>query len=260
MKLKIAITLLGAVLSTALALPSYAQEAKPAGARQVQDGQGGEKKREQGGEKREKKEGDEAKREEQKGGATDEQRIAHQMPLYPLDTCVVSGEPLGADAKSFIVEGRLVRTCCGRCEAKVKGDAKDALKKLDEAIVRKQKALYPMEKCPISGEKLGEGAVDVVHNSRLVRFCCEKCVVEFKKDPESSLKKLDTAYIASQKKSYPIATCLVMGDETLGDDAIDHLYGNRLVRFCCKKCIKEFRSSPDKYLAKLDEAAAKKKN
>lgn len=29
-----------------------------------------------------------------------------------------------------------------------------------------------------------------------------------------------------------------------------------LVRFCCKKCIDEFRKNPDKYIAKLDEAAS----
>lgn len=244
MKMRIAITLLGAALSAALALPSHARSAAAPQA-QAQEG-----------ETKPQKEAE--KPAAQKPETTDEMRIAYQMPLYPLDTCVISGEKLGPDAKSFLVEGRLVRTCCGRCEGKIKGDPKDALKKLDEAAVRAQKAKYPMEKCPVSGEKLGEGAVDYVHNSRLVRFCCEKCVAEFKKDPESSLKKLDTAYIASQKKGYPLANCVVMGDDALGDGAVDYLHGNRLVRFCCKKCIKEFRANTEKYLAKLDEAATKK--
>lgn len=254
MKLRLAITVLGALLSTALVLPN---EVRADATNHAQE-QGGEKKREreQGGEKA--KEGEGAKREAPKGQDSDEMRIAYQSALYPLDTCVISGEKLGPDAKSFLVEGRLVRTCCGKCEAKVKESPREALKKIDEAVVRSQKAAYPMEKCPISGEKLGEGAVDVVHNTRLVRFCCEKCVGEFKKDPESSLKKLDTAYMASQRKGYPLSTCVVMGGDPLGDDAIEILHGNRLVRFCCKKCIKEFRASPEKYLAKLDEAAKQK--
>jgi YHS domain-containing protein len=254
MNIRISLTLVGALLSATLVLPTFARSA--ASTAQTQE-QGGERKREQGGEK---KEGEAPKREAQKPDGNEEMRIAAQMPLYPLDTCVMSSKPLGADSKNFLVDGRLVRTCCGRCEAAIKGDPAATLKKIDEAIVRKQKAAYPMEKCPVSGDALGEGAVDVVQGSRLVRFCSEKCVAEFKKDPEASMKKLETAYIASQKKAYPLTHCVVMGDDALNDDAVDFLYGTRLVRFCCKKCIKEFRASPEKYIAKLDEAAAKKKN
>lgn len=254
MKMRMTICLLGALLGAALVMPARAQDPKPA--RGQGQEQGGEKKREQGGEQ---KKGEGEKREAPKGEDNDEARIAYQMPLYPLDVCVISGEKLGPDAKSFLVDGRLVRTCCPRCEAKIKADPKEALKKLDEATIRAQKASYPMERCAVSGDKLGEGAIDVVHNSRLVRFCSETCAAEFKKDPESTLRKLDSAYIASQKKHYPLDTCVVMGGDPIGEDGIDFLYGNRLVRFCCKKCIKTFRADPAKYLAKLDEAAAKQK-
>ncbi|MCE9596310.1 MAG: hypothetical protein K8S98_19125 [Planctomycetes bacterium] len=267
MNMRISLTLVGALMSTVLVLPTFARASSTPSAAAQQAGQdkgaqdkGGEKKREQGGEK-EKKDGEAPKRDAAKTDGNEEMRIAAQMPLYPLDVCVISGEALGADSKNFLVEGRLVRTCCARCEAKIKADPAATMKKIDEAIVRKQKPAYPMEKCPVSGDALGEGAVDVVQGSRLVRFCSEKCVAEFKKEPEASMKKLETAYIASQKKAYPLTHCLVMADDTLNDDAVDYLYGTRLVRFCCKKCINEFRKSPEKYIAKLDEAAsAAKKN
>ncbi|MCX6945517.1 MAG: hypothetical protein NT173_12310 [Opitutales bacterium] len=32
---------------------------------------------------------------------------------------------------------------------------------------------------------------------------------------------------------------------------------DRLVRFCCKHCIKDFEKDPAKYLKKLDQAQAK---
>lgn len=53
--------------------------------------------------------------------------------------------------------------------------------------------------------------------------------------------------------SYPLKTCLVSGDE-LGamGDTINALYGERLIRFCCKGCVKSFNKNPSKYLPKLD--------
>lgn len=53
--------------------------------------------------------------------------------------------------------------------------------------------------------------------------------------------------------SYPLQTCLVSGDK-LGSmgEPIDALYGDRLIRFCCKGCVKSFNKNPDKYLRKLD--------
>ena len=43
---------------------------------------------------------------------------------YPLTTCVVSGEELGAmgDAYVFVHEGTEVRLCCKRCKAKFDKD------------------------------------------------------------------------------------------------------------------------------------------
>jgi len=56
--------------------------------------------------------------------------------------------------------------------------------------------------------------------------------------------------------SYPIKTCLVSGDELGGmGETVDALYGDRLVRFCCKGCVKSFNKNPGKYLPKLETSA-----
>lgn len=101
-------------------------------------------------------------------------------------------------------------------------------------------------------------AKDYVYYNRLVRFCCRKCVHRFKKDPAKYLAHLDAAVIRAQKKSYPLDRCVVSG-EKLGEmgEPVDFVHGNRLIRFCCKMCIRKFRRHPAKYLAKL--AAAKGK-
>lgn len=60
---------------------------------------------------------------------------------------------------------------------------------------------------------------------------------------------------AEQAKTYPLTTCLVSGDKLGGmGETIDCLYEGKLVRFCCKGCIKSFNKNPDKYLPELNSA------
>lgn len=67
------------------------------------------------------------------------------------------------------------------------------------------------------------------------------------------------AAIAGQMENYPIDWCVVSGDKLGGDgEIVDHLHDGRLVRLCCKGCIKEFQKDPKKYLDLLDAAAAGK--
>lgn len=75
----------------------------------------------------------------------------------------------------------------------------------------------------------------------------------------------DAAWLAKAKAEYPLKTCVV-SDEEIGSmgDGIDHVYKqdgkpDRLVRFCCKNCLKDFNKDPAKYLKLIDEAAAKAK-
>jgi YHS domain-containing protein len=190
--------------------------------------------------------------------ATQEEIIAAQLPLYPLTTCPVSGEKLDANAVNVVHDGQLVRFCCNKCPATFEKDPAATLKKIDDAVVAAQLKGYPLDKCAVAGEALGKDAVNYVQGSKLVRFCCAKCLDAFKKNPDQYVKKVDDAYIAAQLASYPVTHCIVETDEKLGPDGTDMLYGTRLVRFCCKKCPREFRKDPAKYIAILDKAAAEK--
>ena len=74
------------------------------------------------------------------------------------------------------------------------------------------------------------------------------------------------AWLAQAKAAYPLDTCVVSGDKLEGGDMgapVDYVYKepgkpDRLVRFCCKSCIKDFNKAPAKYLKKIDDAAAAK--
>jgi hypothetical protein len=70
---------------------------------------------------------------------------------------------------------------------------------------------------------------------------------------------------ANSTADYPLATCVVSGDKLGGDMGapVDYIYKeegkpDRLVRFCCKNCVKDFKKDPAKYLKMIDDAAAAK--
>ena len=76
----------------------------------------------------------------------------------------------------------------------------------------------------------------------------------------------DAAWLAKAKADYPLKTCIVSGENLGGDmgEAVDYVYHqkgqpDRLVRFCCDKCVGKFEKNPEKYLKEIDEAAAKLK-
>ena len=60
---------------------------------------------------------------------------------------------------------------------------------------------YPLDKCVVSDEKLGEMGKPYVfkHEGREVRLCCKDCLKDFKKDPAKYMKKLDEAEAKTKK-------------------------------------------------------------
>ncbi len=63
-----------------------------------------------------------------------------------------------------------------------------------------------------------------------------------------------------KKDTYPITTCVVSG-EKLGEMGEPYImqHEGREIRFCCKKCRKDFLKDPARYLKILDNAAAASK-
>jgi len=184
---------------------------------------------------------------------------------YPLKTCVVTGLELGSMGDSIIhqYEKREVRFCCAGCIPKFEEAPEKYLAKLDEALVAQQMRDYPLDRCVVAGGKLGGPMgrpIDFLHEGRLVRFCCRGCEKEFQKEPVKYLKKLDEAVIEKQKPVYPLAVCVVSGEE-LGSmgEPVDYVYRNRLVRFCCPACVGKFEKNSGEYLKQLDEAEALRK-
>ena len=188
---------------------------------------------------------------------------AESAASYPLGICPISGRALSAGDESVAVEhgGRQVRFCSEGCRGAFEADPEKYLKEIDAKIVEQQKPYYPLDTCPISGGQLGAmgGPIDYVHMNRLVRFCCEGCINSFLKDADKHLAELDKAVIEKQKADYPLTVCPVMGSQLKPEKAVDYVFGNRLVRFCCASCIKDLEKEPAKYLSMLDQAIAQEK-
>ncbi|NOG53140.1 MAG: hypothetical protein HND57_02220 [Planctomycetes bacterium] len=173
---------------------------------------------------------------------------------YPLAEDVVNGESLAEIDKPvvFLLHGREIRFTDEKSLETFKAHTEEYLIKIDDQIIKQQTPLYPMETCLVSGEQLGAmgDPYDIVFGNRLVQLCCKGCVSKFKKDSEKYLDTLNQAVIKKQLETYPMQTCVVSG-ETLGGmmgEPIDYVAANRLVRFCCKGCIKKFEKKPAKYL------------
>ncbi len=78
-------------------------------------------------------------------------------------------------------------------------------------------------------------------------------------------KKAPADWVAKAQAEYPLESCVVSEDSLKEDSSgpIDFVYKqegkpDRLVRFCCKDCVKDFKKDPTKYIGEIDAAAAKK--
>lgn len=63
-----------------------------------------------------------------------------------------------------------------------------------------------------------------------------------------------------KSKPYPLTTCVV-SDEKLGEMGDPYIFDHsgQQVKLCCKKCLKKFDAEPEKYMKKINDAAAKPK-
>ena len=175
---------------------------------------------------------------------------------YPLKVDPLGDSLMDVDKPIVIVhESRELRFASEENLKKFKANPDKYLAAVDKRIIAQQKPTYPLATCVVSGQKLGNMGepVDVVIGNRLVRFCCGGCKNALMKNPAKYFTKIDAAVIKAQADDYPMDTCVVSGEglDEMGKP-VDYVIGTRLVRFCCKGCVKMFEKNPAKYLAKID--------
>jgi hypothetical protein len=183
--------------------------------------------------------------------------IDAQLPSYPGNYCLVHGGRFTAEqpAQNLVIDGQLYRVCSPKCASKVEIDTVTYYQRLRKTIIGDQKPSWPLETCPVSGDAFGgdHGApIDHVVGTRYVKLCCKGCVKAVHEDEAKFLAELDAKLIPLLRKTYPIDTCGVSG-EKLGSmgDPVEFMYGHRLVRICCKGCMKSFKEDPAAFMEKV---------
>ena len=180
---------------------------------------------------------------------------------YSLTNCPVSGEKLGADAVTTVLDGMKdanlngtqVKFCCAQCEAKFKADPSAYMPKMNEAIIKAASA-YPLTNCLVmKDEKLDDSAKTIVYQNRVYKLCCKKCMGKFEKSPAKFVAEYETAVIAAQKPAYKLTMCPISG-KPLAAGAVDIVIGTRLVRVCCPGCVGPVKADPAAAFAKIDAA------
>lgn len=183
---------------------------------------------------------------------------------YLLDIDPVSGKSLGPVDKQVLVvhESREFRFANQQDADAFKAAPGKYIPGVDANLIAQQTPFYPLETSVVTGDKLGQkdATFDFVYRNRLVRVAGKDQMATFLKEPAKYFAKLDAAVIERQKAKYKLTTCVVSG-EKLGEmgDPVDRVVGNRLVRFCCKGCLKDFDKDPLSYLAKLDDGGKEKR-
>lgn len=132
-----------------------------------------------------------------------------QLRYYPLDRCVVTGDPLKKDGKDtahdVIIGNRLFRLASPKAEATLRKDPRKYVAELDKAAKKAQREGYPLDTCPVSKAKLGSMGkpVAIVIAGRRIDLCCESCVAKAHANPAPILEQLDRAWNAKGKFQPP---------------------------------------------------------
>lgn len=147
----------------------------------------------------------------------DEATIKDQLPYYPLETCLVTGEEMSEsgsmEAVNIVYANRLVRLCCKMCKKKFSADPGKYIQELDHAVIEDQQNDYPLDTCGVSGGKLGSmgDPVEMVVAGRLVKLCCGGCRAKLNAEPSKYLQNIDNAW-QEQGRYMPIKQTPKTGD------------------------------------------------
>ncbi len=93
------------------------------------------------------------------------------------------------------------------------------------------------DKCPVSGKDVDASkTVDYTQ-----KFCCEKCVAKFEKDPTAYAEKVAAA---------DEGKCPISGKDVAADQSATVTIGA-----CCSKCVKKISAEPAKFFGELQKAS-----
>jgi Cu+-exporting ATPase len=108
--------------------------------------------------------------------------------------------------------------------------------------------------CPVMNInfEVGKNTQVIDYKGKSYYFCCDHCVADFKKNPETFAHagQLQTREATAAEVGKTV-TCQVMGTKfevAKSTPVID--YKGKSYYFCCDHCVQEFQKNPDKFAMK----------
>jgi hypothetical protein len=166
-----------------------------------------------------------------------------EVPTFANATCPIMGKPV---SMPLFVDTQLGRfyLCCKPCNKKVLADVQ-AAHKTAYPVVQELKNTV----CPVSGETIGDDAVDVTLQGFRLKLCCSGCAAAAREHSQVTLVKATRPQVADAGNT----TCPVTGKPVAAnafaviDGTIVHLAGPKVVDDVAK--------DPAAVLAKAKELA-----
>ena len=157
-------------------------------------------------------------------------------------------------ATAKIYDSRELRFCSDECRAEFEADFAKHVSILDARLIVDQKPLYPLRTSIVTGKALPEEPIDFIWNNRMFRVADESERAKLLEDAEKHLAALDLAVIEAQSPIYGPTKCLVQGDFFDTESIKEIVIGNRMIRLCCRSCVRAVRDNPGQYIKMLDSA------
>jgi YHS domain-containing protein len=102
-------------------------------------------------------------------------------------------------------EGKRIYFCCQGCVETFKKDPEKYVSMMEKDGVVLESVAHAEEKCPVSGEPVDK-AIYTEYEGTRVYFCCNRCLEEFKKDPEKYMKGMES-HDAHHEKHHKEGCC-----------------------------------------------------
>lgn len=167
-----------------------------------------------------------------------------RVPTFPNSTCPIMGKKVSMPLFVDTEVGRFY-LCCKPCVRKVLKDVPTAHKTAYPAVEE-----VANEVCPISGEPIGELAVEVTLQGYRFKVCCAGCVDQARAQHQTTLVRLREPALVDLGNR----TCPVSGKAVAANAFV--VIGNAIVHLSDAALVADVEKAPAAVLAKARKIAA----
>jgi hypothetical protein len=167
-----------------------------------------------------------------------------EVPTFPNATCPIMGKKVSLPLFVDTELGRIY-VCCKPCFKKIRANVGTAHKTAYPVVEALQN-----KTCPVSGEPIGEGAVEITLQGFRFRVCCEGCVAAARLHSQVVLTKLRRAKVVDVGNR----TCPLSG-KPVSPQAFA-LVGEKMIHLAAPELVEQVAQDPQATLTKAEGIAA----